>query len=451
MAQSPVGNITSIEVTESKDTLILKRQYGDWWFGAFGGFNYNVYYGDLKISRDLFTENNPFYTEVDFNDGIGSGYHIGGIAEWLPSGENLGYFLKVAFIDFRDNSTENIVENDTFNTVYSHQNSLNYITISPSVRYNFLFEGLHLFGGLDFEINYQSDAYNEKDFEFTEHITERSKINFNDIKTRIGFNVGIGYDIFMIDYNYRTRIRFSPYISLHYGTNVITDNGSNWNTLLTKMGLAIKIGPDKFITDTINYDPTYKPPPTYLASAIDERGIEFPEYRFAESLPATNIGIIRLAELEPDTIDIAASEEPNRAFSPDGTEEQDVAVNIPEQQELTEEIATTETRTFRYTTSAATDITPEIQNYLDNIIRLYNENQNVEIRVVGHSDNAGTLIQNTERSNVRAEKIKEYLINRGMPEASVLSTGVGSIDPVGPTNTPEGRASNRRVEITVVQ
>jgi outer membrane protein OmpA-like peptidoglycan-associated protein len=453
LSQSPVGNITSIEVSEQKDTLIIKRQHGNWWFGAFGGYNYNVYYGDLNISRDLFSENNPFYTAIDFNGGFGSGFHFGGIAEWLPPGENLGYLLKISFLDIRDNDTENIFTNDTFNTVYSHQNSLNYLTISPSVRYNFLFEGLHLFGGLDIEINYNSEAYNQKEFYNPEFIEEKSIINFKDINTRVGLHAGLGYDIFMIDYNNRSRIRFSPYVSLHYGTTVISDNNSNWNTLLTRIGVAVKIGPDNFITDTIPFDPTYSPPPRYLASAADERGIEFPEYRFAEALPAAEIAYVKIEEDEDiaEVTEEIPEEEINKAFSPDNTEQEVIAVNVPEQKEVTENIATSRQRVFRYPTSASTDITPEIQNYLDNIVSLYNQNQNVEIRVVGHSDNAGTLIQNTERSNVRAEKIKQYLMSRGLPEGAVLSTGVGSIDPVGPINTAEGRAQNRRVEITVVQ
>lgn len=451
-SQAPEGDFTSIEITPEQDTLILQRKHGDWWFGGYFGYNYNVYYGDLKITPNLFEENNPFYTNISFKNGKGSGYHIGGIAEWLPVGKNWGAQLKVTFLDLRDNNTENRVTNDTFNTIYSHDNSLGYITISPSVRYNFLFEGFHLFSGIDIEIPINGNAHNVKEFYNPEYIIQNSVINFKKINTRIGLNVGLGYDIFMLDYNHRTRIRFTPYVSLHYGTTVIGDNNSNWNTLLSRIGMAIKLGPDKILADTIKYDPSYQPAPEYYASAMPERGIEFPEYRFAESLPAAKIGYMQIAGLNKrlDTIDLTDAEI-IEAFSPEVVNPEDIDLNVPEQEEVAQEIKSNESRVFEYPSSASTEITPDTKQYLDNIVKLYQQNKNIQVRIVGHSDNAGTLIQNTERSNIRANKIKQYLLNKGLPEGVLLSRGVGSIDPIGPINTPAGRAKNRRVEITVVQ
>ena len=51
----------------------------------------------------------------------------------------------------------------------------------------------------------------------------------------------------------------------------------------------------------------------------------------------------------------------------------------------------------------------------------------------------------------RAEKIAEELSKRGIARRRFTTTGYGSTQPIAPSDTPENRARNRRVEISVIR
>lgn len=73
------------------------------------------------------------------------------------------------------------------------------------------------------------------------------------------------------------------------------------------------------------------------------------------------------------------------------------------------------------------------------------------IRVRGHTDNQGDADYNQKLSEVRAERVAEYLIEESSLNADTLSyDGRGARDPVAPNETTEGRARNRRVEIILL-
>jgi len=42
-----------------------------------------------------------------------------------------------------------------------------------------------------------------------------------------------------------------------------------------------------------------------------------------------------------------------------------------------------------------------------------------------------------------------YLISQGVPAASISAKGFGDTRPVASNDTPQGRAQNRRIEITI--
>jgi OOP family OmpA-OmpF porin len=75
--------------------------------------------------------------------------------------------------------------------------------------------------------------------------------------------------------------------------------------------------------------------------------------------------------------------------------------------------------------------------------------QNVEIIIVGHTDTAASSSYNNALSLRRAEKVKQNLINAGVPAEIIQTQGMGETNLLVPTadNTPE--PENRRVEISV--
>jgi OOP family OmpA-OmpF porin len=71
------------------------------------------------------------------------------------------------------------------------------------------------------------------------------------------------------------------------------------------------------------------------------------------------------------------------------------------------------------------------------------------IGVVGHADSRGEDAYNLDLSVRRAEAVKAYLGDKGMESSIIYASGLGETAPVASNDTVEGRALNRRVEITV--
>lgn len=73
----------------------------------------------------------------------------------------------------------------------------------------------------------------------------------------------------------------------------------------------------------------------------------------------------------------------------------------------------------------------------------------------GHSDSRGSDGDNRAASRVRAERVRDYLIEKGIAPERITLIALGETRPVAPnampdgTDDPEGRAKNRRVEIDV--
>ncbi len=73
----------------------------------------------------------------------------------------------------------------------------------------------------------------------------------------------------------------------------------------------------------------------------------------------------------------------------------------------------------------------------------------LKLAVEGNTDSVGTELFNQELSEQRAEGVRGYLTQQGVPEASTTATGFGKTRPIATNDTPEGRQQNRRVELIV--
>ena len=69
--------------------------------------------------------------------------------------------------------------------------------------------------------------------------------------------------------------------------------------------------------------------------------------------------------------------------------------------------------------------------------------------ISGYTDNTGNDAINVPLSTARAKSVADYLVSQGVPADGVSAKGFGSADPVASNTTPDGRAQNRRVVITV--
>lgn len=94
------------------------------------------------------------------------------------------------------------------------------------------------------------------------------------------------------------------------------------------------------------------------------------------------------------------------------------------------------------------EIKPESEPSIAEIAKLLRQNPNLNILVVGHTDNVGSMTYNIELSMRRAEEVVQALVTRYSIERMRLTPyGVGFAAAVASNKTEEGRAKNRRVEL----
>ena len=88
---------------------------------------------------------------------------------------------------------------------------------------------------------------------------------------------------------------------------------------------------------------------------------------------------------------------------------------------------------------------------LDLVAAVLKEAPEVTIEVSGHTDNTGSEAINKELSLARANSVRNYLVSKGVPPSMLIAKGYSSSKPIATNTTDEGRALNRRTEMTVVQ
>ena len=73
------------------------------------------------------------------------------------------------------------------------------------------------------------------------------------------------------------------------------------------------------------------------------------------------------------------------------------------------------------------------------------------IRLDGYTDSIGTDAYNIKLSERRGTTVMNYLIKEaGVDSSRITAVGHGKADPVADNKTPEGRAKNRRVEVSIL-
>ena len=75
----------------------------------------------------------------------------------------------------------------------------------------------------------------------------------------------------------------------------------------------------------------------------------------------------------------------------------------------------------------------------------------VNLSIEGHTDSTGGDEANRKLSLARADSVRAFLAEMGVPASIMTTQGFGPEKPLMPNDTPEGRARNRRVEIVMVE
>jgi len=99
-----------------------------------------------------------------------------------------------------------------------------------------------------------------------------------------------------------------------------------------------------------------------------------------------------------------------------------------------------------YFDTASSTIKPESEPALVEMVKLLNGFPALNVYVVGHTDNVGSVESNLKLSSDRAASVVKAVTARGIAASRLKSAGVGPYSPVASNDTDGGKAKNRRVE-----
>ena len=97
------------------------------------------------------------------------------------------------------------------------------------------------------------------------------------------------------------------------------------------------------------------------------------------------------------------------------------------------------------------ELLPGENERLDQIAQVLKEVPNQMFLVEGHTASVGYEKGEMKLSVERADSVANALIQRGIPREKFICKGSGGTKPIADNSTPEGKAKNRRVEITILE
>jgi OOP family OmpA-OmpF porin len=97
--------------------------------------------------------------------------------------------------------------------------------------------------------------------------------------------------------------------------------------------------------------------------------------------------------------------------------------------------------------SGSAQIPPESTDYLNRVATAIKAAPTgTVLEIAGHTDNSGDSASNMTLSQQRAEAVRSYLVEQGVPPGMLVAKGYGDTRPVASNDTDEGRFRNRRIE-----
>jgi OmpA-OmpF porin, OOP family len=104
-----------------------------------------------------------------------------------------------------------------------------------------------------------------------------------------------------------------------------------------------------------------------------------------------------------------------------------------------------------YFDTAKSDLKPESDPAIDEIVKLLTGHPELKVYIVGHTDMVGDTASNVKLSQARAQAVVSALVSKhGIAAGRLIAFGAGPYAPVATNKTDEGRARNRRVELVEI-
>ncbi len=88
---------------------------------------------------------------------------------------------------------------------------------------------------------------------------------------------------------------------------------------------------------------------------------------------------------------------------------------------------------------------------LNTAAQILNDNAKYNVIIEGHTDNVGNAAWNKTLSQMRADAVKGYLIDKGISPSRITAIGYGQENPIESNQSESGRQANRRVEVRIIK
>jgi outer membrane protein OmpA-like peptidoglycan-associated protein len=444
-------------VNGSGDTLIYTRTPTSYRFGVAMSAMMQAHYGTLITPINVQYTCNGFYVLDPGGIGNGGGA-FGLIAEYQPIGSVWGASIRANLVDYRSTLSETpfpaepgFTKDFLGRTIVSSIRA-NYLSVQPRARMILSEQsGLHLLGGLDLDISTGSSMTRSVVQQTLDRAEVIRSVDFDVNPIRYGVALGAGVDIIGGVLG-RLRMILSPSLTVHVGSPMYTAYKSSWSSVYAQASFSIKFSPDEVGEETRPGVPS-KLESIPVVASVSGRSDGRSEQQADKS--AISIGMLlapTTKEPEPIAEAVKKTQESSAGTTPDNpTEEQPDAE--PVRIAFTGRLEVNNAEVFStYSTPMDTAIGPRLRGYLEALSDYMKTNPSYLLRIVGHSDNFGGSPAETQRiSDERALQIVRFMMKSGISRDRLLASGMGARSPVASNRTPQGRASNRRVEITIIE
>jgi outer membrane protein OmpA-like peptidoglycan-associated protein len=95
-------------------------------------------------------------------------------------------------------------------------------------------------------------------------------------------------------------------------------------------------------------------------------------------------------------------------------------------------------------------VKPESMGAIVEIAKALKSDTALRVEIGGHTDSDGDAARNVTLSQARADAVKKLIVEQGVDASRLTTKGYGASKPIGPNDSPEGKANNRRVEFSKI-
>ncbi len=92
---------------------------------------------------------------------------------------------------------------------------------------------------------------------------------------------------------------------------------------------------------------------------------------------------------------------------------------------------------------------PKSKSELERMVEVMNDNEDITVDIIGHTDNIGSEEYNQMLSEKRAQSVVNFLVENGISKDRLEYKGKGESEPEVPNSSPGNRAKNRRVNFKI--